>query len=446
MKKKKGILLLNFASIMLSICAIVIGVYSLKHATLGISGNIGFVVHGVEVSVTGTLSGYAASKDDKTIVNNTSLGTVNLSNNESKNLSVSLGNSPVYFTDRVGDTVPSITLKLSITNNSDFKVRANVSVPNSASNNVKITADKEILVLDEESGTGEITYTFSIVDPETEITDTLDLSKITDLNVEFIKFTGYLTGEYYIENNKLYVHMGETSDGTPIRWYAIGKNGSAIGNVSSITSGKYVFISEYSLADHIFNNSTKASTETGGFYKDSDMQAFVNGTGTGTLDELYNYSTTDFYSKIDSVNLPSDNYFYTDDVSISEFRQTPEVANQKLWLISFDEYVTYFEPVHPTQEMDGQIQENTSVYTSESAPCYKIGTTTIADWCLRTLFSFSFNTFNANEIICMNNSDHLSTLYNPWYTGGGFSKGRFLAFGEPTYSFPVRPAFQITIG
>lgn len=53
MKKQKFSLLLNIGTICLSICAIAIGVYSVKTASLGISGSIDFTVHNCEVRVLG---------------------------------------------------------------------------------------------------------------------------------------------------------------------------------------------------------------------------------------------------------------------------------------------------------------------------------------------------------------------------------------------------------
>lgn len=60
MKKRKFSLILNVVAICLSICAIAIGVYSIKSAKLGISGSVGFVAHNCNVDVTGYIYGHAS--------------------------------------------------------------------------------------------------------------------------------------------------------------------------------------------------------------------------------------------------------------------------------------------------------------------------------------------------------------------------------------------------
>ena len=57
MKKRKFIIWLNFVTICLSICAIAIGVYSIKTATLNVNGAIGFTAHNCKVSVLGDITG-----------------------------------------------------------------------------------------------------------------------------------------------------------------------------------------------------------------------------------------------------------------------------------------------------------------------------------------------------------------------------------------------------
>ena len=57
MKKRKFIIWLNFVTICLSICAIAIGVYSIKTATLNVNGAIGFTAHNCKVRVLGKITG-----------------------------------------------------------------------------------------------------------------------------------------------------------------------------------------------------------------------------------------------------------------------------------------------------------------------------------------------------------------------------------------------------
>lgn len=58
MKKKMFNIVLNIVTIALCVCAIVIGVYSVKQAKLTTSGSIGFEVHNCIVEISGTYDAY----------------------------------------------------------------------------------------------------------------------------------------------------------------------------------------------------------------------------------------------------------------------------------------------------------------------------------------------------------------------------------------------------
>lgn len=64
---KKGKLFINIATLVLSLCLMVYGVYAAKSATLKTSGNIGFVAHDAKVSVQLTGISGAYSKDGTTV-------------------------------------------------------------------------------------------------------------------------------------------------------------------------------------------------------------------------------------------------------------------------------------------------------------------------------------------------------------------------------------------
>ena len=137
--KNKFRLWFNIVTICLCVCAIAIGVYAATSATLTVTGQVGFESHGCEITVDGELSGYVTSVNSAEIQNNQPLTQLKLTKTDN-NKAMSMGK--VYFTDLVGDGVTPITLKLTFTNTSKFAVKANVSVPTQATQNVNVTADK----------------------------------------------------------------------------------------------------------------------------------------------------------------------------------------------------------------------------------------------------------------------------------------------------------------
>ena len=58
MKKKRINIFLNIAVLCMCVCALAIGVYSAKHATLNVSGTIGFSAHDCEVAISGVMNAY----------------------------------------------------------------------------------------------------------------------------------------------------------------------------------------------------------------------------------------------------------------------------------------------------------------------------------------------------------------------------------------------------
>ena len=99
----------------------------------------------------------------------------------------------------------------------------------------------------------------------------------------------------------------------------------------------------------------------------------------------------------------------------------------KLWLISFDEYVEYFQPSY------GDLGYN--VYFSADAICYYWGTTEKSGWATRT--PHVYLTYGW-EIVAM---DH----WGEECSWGGFIKSSQINFDYADYNYDVRPAFQITI-
>ena len=135
MKKRKISLWLNIVTICLSICAIAIGVYSLKKSSLNINGTVGFVAHNVRATVSAKIKGDAVNgttpnaggtpRADYATIGNT----VNINGTESTTPTLDL--SDFYFSDLGESGTPAdIYLKISVTNNSAFNIKVYFDVPN----------------------------------------------------------------------------------------------------------------------------------------------------------------------------------------------------------------------------------------------------------------------------------------------------------------------------
>lgn len=271
--KKKFSFWFNIVTICLFVCTIAIGIYAATTVNITSSGSVGFEAHGVEMIIDGELSGYVTSAHSTDIQNNIPLTQVKLTKAKTTD-SMSLGKNTVYFSDLLGDSITPITLKLTFKNTSKFVVRAHVSVPTEITNNINIVSNKSTTVIDANGGVGEIEYTFTIDDsnisidnPSTDIEETVDLSTITGLKVDFEKFDSYYEGEFFVEDGKLYVKYGyfPTEDpdgmygdmaGEPIRWVAIKDTTGAttsLTNLTSVPTGNFYFVSEYLLENCAFN-------------------------------------------------------------------------------------------------------------------------------------------------------------------------------------------------
>ena len=192
--KKSFSLWTSFIAVCLCVCAIAIGVYAATASNLTMSGRIAFTAHGVDITISGTLSGFVsqeyvdAPKDGKTETK--TFDTIELHNNSK---SIDIGE--VYFTDLVGETVPNIVLALNITNTSKFKVLASVDTMALSNTNISATVDgktTKTFVIDEVSGQQQIVITFALRDSESDAL--LDFT-----NQKLINFVKYVEGGGYVD-------------------------------------------------------------------------------------------------------------------------------------------------------------------------------------------------------------------------------------------------------
>ena len=136
MKKRKFCLWLNVVTICLSICAIAIGVYSIKTATLNVNGSIGFTAHNCKVRVLGKITG-AVDASNNAITSNTETATINYtdSSDTSKGKLIEGPAEPwnfgsIFFDDLNTDKyheVNDIVFTFTITNESAYYVDVTVN-------------------------------------------------------------------------------------------------------------------------------------------------------------------------------------------------------------------------------------------------------------------------------------------------------------------------------
>ena len=143
MKKRKISLWLNIVTICLSICAIAIGVYSIKTASLNINGAIGFTAHNCNVDIVASMYGDSAASDSST-ASSTASGVVRSEANAKQFAKINVDGDTktldlgtIYFCDMtVGGKINPITLNFVITNKSAFYV--DLTVDRNCINNNRI--------------------------------------------------------------------------------------------------------------------------------------------------------------------------------------------------------------------------------------------------------------------------------------------------------------------
>ena len=156
MKKRKFSLILNILAICLSVCAITIGVFAIKNATLNLSGSVGFKAHNCDVdvlakvyndSVSSTaLGGDSVQTGVPRPVANAKMYTAQVRQGTANPINF----NKLYFCDMTtGGKIAPIYIELVLTNQSDYDVDASVSVSLTPSNtNVKVIKPLEVTLKD----------------------------------------------------------------------------------------------------------------------------------------------------------------------------------------------------------------------------------------------------------------------------------------------------------
>ncbi|MBQ7885194.1 MAG: hypothetical protein IJ318_03790, partial [Clostridia bacterium] len=239
--------------------------------------------------------------------------------------------------------VAPIVITLAITNTSKFDIVASVTSA-TATSPVAIESPTEDVKITQNS-TESLTFTLTLTSTANGVTPSSD-------NVNISLHLEKYVSPFYVADNKLFVNMGTDPDtGNPIRWYAIAKDNAGTfetlksTQVTSVEAGTYVFISEYILENStggdtiFFNSSRTAENNYGANYGGSTIQTYINGTGAGSMDARYNFSSSEIWGTIELKDCGSETVTDSDagsDVTI------PATNDQTLWLLSYSEYNSWF--------------------------------------------------------------------------------------------------------
>ncbi|MBE7074672.1 MAG: hypothetical protein E7376_01670 [Clostridiales bacterium] len=391
--KKNYKWLINIVAICLCICAMAIGIYAAKQASLTATGTIGFTAHGCKVKVSGTIDAYDEDFTTKLTGTEATIAET-LVDEEGEELPL----PAMYFSDLVeeGNT---ITINLKITSDSDFPVLCNIPNPvayDSNSTTTQITTIQGVtshqsFVLSTKGEYKDITIKFTLTDIETAS----EISAIFDANLEFKKYTfdrsalktGAMSGLPDTTENaktKLYVEMGEDENGTALRWYAfaysatgseeVGANGMVAvdeftaTDSTSVPAGTYYFISEYVLKN-IDSDSIDFDSTGSVNYNNSTVQNYVNGT-TG-LYTKYNFSADKYsgvYGQITTRTLGGEQYIeFGSNYETIANPTTQSTIDQSLWLLSTSEYRGLFSSVQGKASSLGGSNKSWWLRTTQTA-------------------------------------------------------------------------------
>ena len=366
--KKKFSLWLNIVTICLCVCAIAIGVYAATRATITVSGQVGFVAHGVDMTINGTLSGYVLQSEQNTatVTRTRTLNTVTLGGeNKIKEGVMSFADSTgtqagtdVYFTDLVLDNngnVPSIVMSLTLTNTSLFKVKATIDVSVLSTETVTASANKASIIFDAQGGAkaqDTLDITFTLENADNSITTPIDLSLVTTPIIVFDKYSVRSLLEFD-ETHGYYIEMGTENgqiDGTPLRWFpfAYSSDGTTFSahtlTTQELPAGSYYFISEKILLGTVeWGTFSSSNTINYGLdYGTSSINALVNGQDEGSVYLTYGMANSPAYNEITIRNeLPGESYNYylydfggeyPDPILKGTYTTNP-TYNQTLWLL-----------------------------------------------------------------------------------------------------------------
>ncbi|MBE7074704.1 MAG: hypothetical protein E7376_01835 [Clostridiales bacterium] len=252
--KKNYKWLINVATLVLCVCALAIGVYAAKQASLTATGTIGFTAHGLDLNINAYITGHATSEKGEP-QERTQIAT---NKNVTGDDSIALSN--IFFTDlTTSGEVEDIVLELEVTNNSQFAIEGVLTLP---TNLTQVTYNTNNATLQLGKGaTATMKITLSLPTTATSfdaVTPNLEVN-FTKLNLlKTAKFTTAQSHDidYVADSSYYYISMGSAvvnnvvqevrwlpfaekqTDGT---WKHFDKKNKPIANK------EYYFVSEYVL-------------------------------------------------------------------------------------------------------------------------------------------------------------------------------------------------------
>ena len=356
MKRKFGIFI-NVMLMVLCISSIAFGVYSAQKAQLNITGNFGFTAHNAFVSVTGFVKNVAQIENDN-VVGKTDIAIDKIvkgaDTTDPVNITMPLGDM-YFYSNNNNVSAEDIVFELTFTNLGATDIIATITKPSLSST---------VTVIDNSDGNhssyisfGENNQYSKLIIQGRDITirfalhlnDKSTLSSKIAFNMPINFEEMFKDGNNFFwnktsTNTRTYVNMGQVSstDATPLRWYIFAKrdsNGtmqavesSVLNENGTLDAGTYWFISEYVLdCDTANGNYSIMFDDSSNIYGNSDIKAYLDGTGSGSFIKTHGITTTDLvYSQITARTLPAE-------VASGDVGAFTAVADQKLWLLSVSE-------------------------------------------------------------------------------------------------------------
>ena len=191
--KRKFSLLINIATLVLCVCAIMVGVYSAKTASLNVSGIIGFTAHNCKAGVSARVKNDAVKVVNE-VVTPDAEGTLNptfrtLGSEVSVDEATATGSLPlgnIFFTDLTTTWNPeTIVLEITITNLSDFAITIDLGEYGSTNANITVVeaSSKSKDSIATKDGTSVFTFNISLKEVSNDYPDVSDISP--NLSIKF---------------------------------------------------------------------------------------------------------------------------------------------------------------------------------------------------------------------------------------------------------------------
>ena len=195
--KRKFSLLINIATLVLCVCAIMVGVYSAKTASLNVSGIIGFTAHNCKAGVSARVKNDAVKVVNE-VVTPDAEGTLNptfrtLGSEVSVDEATATGSLPlgnIFFTDLTTTGNPeTIVLEITITNLSDFAITIDLGEYGSTNANITVVeaSSKSKDSIATKDGTSVFTFNISLKEVSNDYPDVSDLSPNLTINFNLAK-------------------------------------------------------------------------------------------------------------------------------------------------------------------------------------------------------------------------------------------------------------------